>query len=127
MYMKYAETQAWKAKIINLSESEMGGYKEIFFEIKGESVYSKMKYEAGVHRVQRVPLTEASGRVHTSTATVAVMPEVTSVEIKIDPNDVDMLQDLVLAAVNDGLKKAKAMMEAEMGQLTGGIKMPGLF
>ncbi len=90
MYTRYAEMQNWKAKMISSSPQEMGGYKEVFLEISGESVYSKLKYEAGVHRVQRVPTTEASGRIHTSTATVAVMPEVSEVEVNIDPNDIEM-------------------------------------
>lgn len=90
MYIRYAEMQNWKAKMISSSAQEMGGYKEVFLEVSGERVYSKLKYEAGVHRVQRVPATEASGRVHTSTATVAVMPEVSEVEVHIDPNDIEM-------------------------------------
>ncbi|MFN5540660.1 MAG: peptide chain release factor-like protein, partial [Candidatus Melainabacteria bacterium] len=79
-----------KSSVISSSQAELGGYKEVFLEISGERVYSKIKYEAGVHRVQRVPLTEASGRIHTSTATVAVMPEVTDVEVHIEPNDVEI-------------------------------------
>ncbi len=90
MYLRYAELQNWKAKIASSSSAEVGGYKEVFLEISGERVYSKMKYEAGVHRVQRVPLTEASGRIHTSTATVAVMPEVSEVEVHIDPLDIEL-------------------------------------
>ncbi len=90
MYSRYAEVQRWKVKLISESLAEMGGFKEAVLEIQGEQVYSKLKFEAGVHRVQRVPLTEASGRVHTSTATVAVMPEVDEVEIHIDPKDIEM-------------------------------------
>ncbi|MDJ0626179.1 MAG: peptide chain release factor 1 [Candidatus Caenarcaniphilales bacterium] len=90
MYLRYSEEQNWKPKIISSSPAESGGYKEVIIEIAGEMVFSKMKYEAGVHRVQRVPLTEASGRVHTSTATVAVMPEVSDVEVKIDPSDIEL-------------------------------------
>ena len=90
MYLRYAESQGWKSSVISSSQAELGGYKEVFLEISGERVYSKIKYEAGVHRVQRVPLTEASGRIHTSTATVAVMPEVTDVEVHIEPNDVEI-------------------------------------
>ncbi len=91
MYLRYSDIQNWKTKIVSSSESEIGGgYKEIFLEISGDRVYSKLKFEAGVHRVQRVPLTEASGRVHTSTATVAVMPEIDEVQLKIDPNDVEL-------------------------------------
>jgi len=90
MYSRYAQTQNWKVKMLSDSQGEMGGFKEAIMEIQGDSVYSQLKFEAGVHRVQRVPLTEAGGRVHTSTATVAVMPEVDEVEIHIDPKDIEM-------------------------------------
>ena len=86
-YLKYAENQGWKTEIMNSSESESGGYKEMVFLVKGESVYSKMKFEAGVHRVQRVPATESQGRVHTSAITVAVIPEVDDIEIEIRTED----------------------------------------
>jgi peptide chain release factor 1 len=90
LYSRYAETQNWRVKLVSESLAEMGGFKEAVLEIQGEQVYSKLKYEAGVHRVQRVPLTESGGRVHTSTATVAIMPEVDEVEIYIDPKDIEM-------------------------------------
>lgn len=90
MYSKYADGQGWRVKLISESLAEMGGFKEAILEIQGDSVYSKLKFEAGVHRVQRVPVTEAGGRVHTSTATVAVMPEVDDVEIHIDAKDIEM-------------------------------------
>jgi peptide chain release factor 1 len=90
MYSRYAETQRWTVKLVSESLADMGGFKEAILEIKGDKVYSKLKFEAGVHRVQRVPVTEAGGRVHTSTATVAIMPEVDEVEIQIDPKDIDM-------------------------------------
>ena len=90
MYSRYADTQHWKVKLLSESLAEMGGFKEAILEIQGDSVYSKLKFEAGVHRVQRVPVTEAGGRVHTSTATVAIMPEVDEVEIHIDPKDIEM-------------------------------------
>jgi peptide chain release factor 1 len=90
MYSRYAETQKWKVKLVSESLAEMGGFKEAVLEIQGELVYSQLKFEAGVHRVQRVPLTESGGRVHTSTATVAIMPEVDEVEIFIDPKDIEM-------------------------------------
>ena len=90
MYSRYAETQNWKVKLVSESLAEMGGFKEAVLEIQGDQVYSKLKFEAGVHRVQRVSVTEAGGRVHTSTATVAVMPEVDEVEIHIDPKDIEM-------------------------------------
>jgi peptide chain release factor 1 len=90
MYSRYADTQNWRVKLVSESLAEMGGFKEAILEIQGDSVYSKLKFEAGVHRVQRVPVTEAGGRVHTSTATVAIMPEVDEVEIHIDPKDIEM-------------------------------------
>ncbi len=90
MYSRYAETQKWKVKLVSESLAEMGGFKEAMLEIQGDQVYSKLKFDAGVHRVQRVPVTEAGGRVHTSTATVAIMPEVDDVEIHIDPKDIEM-------------------------------------
>jgi len=90
LYSRYAERQGWRVKLVSESLADMGGFKEAVMEIQGDRVYSKLKFESGVHRVQRVPATEASGRVHTSTATVAVMPEVDAVEIHIDPKDIEM-------------------------------------
>ena len=90
MYSRYAESQSWRIKLLSESTADMGGFKEAILEIQGDSVYSKLKYESGVHRVQRVPVTEAGGRVHTSTATVAIMPEVDDVEIHIDPSEVEL-------------------------------------
>ena len=87
MYSMYAEKKGFKIEIINANETEIGGYKEISFMIEGEGAYSRFKYESGVHRVQRVPETESQGRVHTSTTTVAVLPEAEDVELEIDPND----------------------------------------
>ncbi|MFH1181315.1 MAG: peptide chain release factor 1 [bacterium] len=87
MYSKYARISSWKQKILDSSPSELGGFKEIVFELSNGRVFSKMKYEAGVHRVQRIPATEKNGRVHTSTATVAVLPKPEKTEIKISPND----------------------------------------
>jgi peptide chain release factor 1 len=86
-YIRYAENQGWKTEIMNTSDSESGGYKEMVFLVKGDAVYSKMKFESGVHRVQRVPATESQGRVHTSAITVAVIPEVDDIEIEINQND----------------------------------------
>jgi peptide chain release factor 1 len=86
-YIKFAENQGWKTEIMNSSESEAGGFKEMVFLVKGESVYSKMKFESGVHRVQRVPATETQGRVHTSAITVAIIPEVDDIEIEIKTED----------------------------------------
>lgn len=87
MYSKYAETQRWKIDMMNLNESGIGGCKEVIFMIEGNGAYSKLKYESGVHRVQRIPVTESGGRIHTSTATVAIMPEAEEVDVQIDMND----------------------------------------
>ena len=90
MYMRYADKQGWKIELVSSSEGTAGGFKELIALIKGENVYSKLKFEAGTHRVQRVPATETQGRVHTSAITVAVMPEVEDVEVDIKPNDIKM-------------------------------------
>ncbi len=90
MYTKYAEKQKWKVEMLASSPTEMRGFKEITFSISGEAVYQKFCYESGTHRVQRVPATETSGRIHTSAATVAVLPEIEEVEIKIDPKDIEI-------------------------------------
>ena len=90
MYSMYAERKHWKLEVLNENETGLGGYKEISFMITGKGVYSRLKFESGVHRVQRVPETESSGRIHTSTATVAVLPEVEDVEIEINPSDIKM-------------------------------------
>lgn len=90
MYMRYAESKGWSSEVVSANEIGIGGYKEIVFTIRGKGVYSRLRYESGVHRVQRVPKTESSGRIHTSTATVAVLPELEDVELEIDPNDVEM-------------------------------------
>lgn len=87
MYNRYAESRGWQVDVIDKNESGIGGFKEIIFEVKGSGAYSRLKYESGVHRVQRVPVTESSGRIHTSTATVAVLPEAEEVEVDIDPDD----------------------------------------
>ncbi len=90
MYERYAQSVGWRVQPVSASEAELGGYKELILAIRGEGVYSQLKYEAGVHRVQRVPATESQGRVHTSTATVAVMPEADPVEVQIDPTDLEI-------------------------------------
>jgi len=90
MYTMYAETKKWKAEIANLNETELGGIKEVSFIIEGDGAYSRFKFESGVHRVQRVPETEASGRIHTSTVTVAVLPEVEEVDFEINPADLNI-------------------------------------
>ena len=90
MYTMYAEKKHWKLEVLNENETGLGGYKEISFMITGKGVYSRLKFESGVHRVQRVPDTESSGRIHTSTATVAVLPVVEDVEIEVNPSDIKM-------------------------------------
>lgn len=87
MYVKYAETRRWKIEMMNLNENGIGGFKEVIFMINGQGAYSQLKYESGVHRVQRIPVTESGGRIHTSTATVAIMPEAEEVDVYVDPND----------------------------------------
>ncbi|MBQ2387783.1 MAG: peptide chain release factor 1 [Clostridia bacterium] len=90
MYSMYAESKGWKTEIINENPTELGGYKEVSFMIEGDGAYSRLKFESGVHRVQRVPDTESQGRIHTSTVTVAVLPEVDDVEIEINPADLQV-------------------------------------
>ncbi len=90
MFTKYAETQGWRCTIIDANEPELGGFKEVVFSIEGDSVYSKLKFESGVHRVQRVPDTESSGRIHTSTVTVAVLPEAEDIDIEINDKDLEI-------------------------------------
>ena len=90
MYLRYAENRRWKTEILNTNETDLGGIKEVTFAVHGKGAYSRLKWESGVHRVQRVPVTEAGGRIHTSTATVAVMPEADDVEVTIDPNDLQI-------------------------------------
>lgn len=100
MYMKYADEQGWKTSLISESQIGIGGYKEVIFSITGSNVYKDMKYEMGVHRVQRIPETEKSGRIHTSTASVAVLPEIEEEEIEISPNDIRV--DTFCAGGNGG-------------------------
>ena len=88
MYARYAELRGWRTEIISVSENDLGGYKEVIASISGEGVFARLKFESGVHRVQRVPATEASGRIHTSAATVAVLPEAQDVDIEIKPEDI---------------------------------------
>ncbi len=87
MYLRYTEIKGWRSEMISESPSEVGGYKEVIFSIRGQDAYGALKFESGVHRVQRVPATESSGRIHTSTATVAIMPEAEETEIEIAPGD----------------------------------------
>ncbi len=100
MYAKYAETKRWKVDMMNLNENGIGGFKECIFMLEGQGVYSRMKYESGVHRVQRVPVTESGGRIHTSTATVAIMPEAEEVDVELDMNDCKF--DVFRASGNGG-------------------------
>jgi len=90
MYTRYAERKHWKTEILDANPTEIGGFKEVIFSIDAKGAYSRLKYESGVHRVQRVPATEASGRIHTSTVTVAVLPEVEEVDVEINPNDLEI-------------------------------------
>lgn len=90
MYLKYADRMGWKPEIASFSDGELGGYKEVIVNFKGDGAYSKFKFESGVHRVQRVPLTEAAGRIHTSTATVAVMPEADEIDVQLEEKDLDI-------------------------------------
>ena len=99
-YLRYAENRVWKVEIISMSEGVLGGYKEIIALIKGQGAFSRLKYEGGVHRVQRVPLTESQGRVHTSAVTVAVIPEVDDIEIEINANDLKI--DVMRSGGNGG-------------------------
>lgn len=87
MYSMYAEANRWKTEMIDQNPTELGGFKEVVFQVSGNMVYSKLKFESGVHRVQRVPETEAGGRIHTSTVTVAVLPEAEEVDLEINPTD----------------------------------------
>jgi peptide chain release factor 1 len=90
MYTRYAEAQRWKTEMLSANSTGVGGFKDVVFQIRGKGAYSRLKYESGVHRVQRVPVTESQGRIHTSTATVAVLPEIDDVEIEINPADLDI-------------------------------------
>ncbi len=90
MYTRYAERRGWQTELLSAHPTDLGGFKEVIFEVRGRGAFSRLKFESGVHRVQRVPITESSGRIHTSTATVAVLPEADEVEVYIDPNDIEM-------------------------------------
>ena len=100
MYSRYAERRGWKVELMSANESDLGGFKEVSFMISGNGAYSRLKFESGVHRVQRVPSTESGGRIHTSTATVAVLPEAEEVDVNIDMNDVRI--DVFRASGNGG-------------------------
>ena len=100
MYSKYADSQHWKIELVSVNESGIGGFKEVIFMVNGRGAYSRLKYESGVHRVQRIPVTESGGRIHTSTATVAIMPEAEEVEVNLDLNDCKF--DVFRASGNGG-------------------------
>lgn len=119
MYSKYAEHQGWNIEVIDKTMTEVGGFKEIALLINGKSVYSKLKYESGAHRVQRIPVTESQGRVHTSTATVVVMPEEEDVEIEIDPKDIRV--DVYRASGAGGQHINKTSSAVRMTHLPTGI------
>src|SRR5690606_29412824 len=90
MYQRYADRRGWKTEVLSLQESDLGGIREVIFSVSGRGAYSRLKWESGVHRVQRVPVTESAGRIHTSTATVAVLPEAEEVDVTIDPDDLQI-------------------------------------
>ncbi|MEE5987512.1 peptide chain release factor 1 [Ligilactobacillus equi] len=119
MYSKYAERQGWSIEVIDQTTTDVGGFKEIALMINGKNVYSKLKYESGAHRVQRVPATESAGRVHTSTATVVVMPEAEDVEIEIDPKDIRV--DVYRASGAGGQHINKTSSAVRMTHLPTGI------
>jgi len=119
MYTRYAETNKWQVDVIDRHESGIGGFKEIVFEVKGKGAYSKLKYESGVHRVQRVPVTEASGRIHTSTATVAVLPEAEEVDVDIKPDDLRI--DVFCAGGHGGQNVNKLATAVRITHLSTGI------
>jgi len=119
MYSRYAERQGWRTEILSANETGIGGFKEIIFEVKGQGAYSRLKYESGVHRVQRIPVTEASGRIHTSTATVAVLPEMDEVEVEIDPKDLRV--DIFHASGHGGQNVQKVATAVRITHIPTGI------
>ncbi len=121
MYQHYAESQGWKFEIMEANQTSIGGYKEVSALISGSSVYSKLKYESGAHRVQRVPVTETQGRVHTSTATVLVMPEIEEFDYQIDPNEIRT--DIYHASGAGGQNVNKVATAVRMVHLPTGIKV----
>jgi peptide chain release factor 1 len=119
MYTRYAETKRWGVEVIDSNQSGVGGFKEIIFEVKGRGAFSRLKWERGVHRVQRVPVTESSGRIHTSTVTVAVMPEAEEVDIKVNPDDLRI--DIFCAGGHGGQNVNKVSTAIRITHLPTGI------
>ncbi|MFQ6019663.1 MAG: peptide chain release factor 1, partial [Dehalococcoidia bacterium] len=119
VYSRYAERQGWPVEIITSHASDLGGFKEIVFEVRGKGAYSRLKYESGVHRVQRIPITEASGRIHTSTATVAVLPEADEVDVQIDEKDLRL--DVFNASGHGGQNVQKNATAVRITHLPSGI------
>ncbi len=119
MYLKYAEKKGWDVEILSEHKTGIGGYKEVIFAVKGKDAYERLRFESGVHRVQRVPVTESSGRIHTSTASVAVLPEPTKVEIQINPNDIRI--DTFKASGHGGQYVNKAVTAVRVVHIPTGI------
>jgi peptide chain release factor 1 len=119
MYSRYAESKGWKTEVLSHSESGIGGLKEIIFDVNGKGAYSRLKYESGVHRVQRVPLTEAQGRIHTSTATVAVLPE--AEEVDVDINEEDLRIDIFHSSGHGGQNVQKVATAVRLTHIPTGI------
>jgi len=119
MYLRYAQRQRWKADTVDINSTGIGGLKEVVFEVRGKGAYSRLKYESGVHRVQRVPATESSGRIHTSTVTVAVLPEVDEVDVAIAPEDVKM--DIFHAGGHGGQNVQKVATAVRLTHIPTGI------
>lgn len=105
LYTRYAEKRGWKTDLLSSHDTGVGGFKEVIFQMRGRGAFSRLKYESGVHRVQRVPITESQGRIHTSTATVAVMPEVDDVEVQIDPKDLDVVATMAAGPGGQHMQK----------------------
>jgi len=119
MYSRYAERQGWPTEVMSSHPSDLGGFKEIIYEVRGRGAYSRMKYEGGAHRVQRIPITEASGRIHTSTATVAVLPEADEVDLKIDEDDLRI--DIFRAGGHGGQNVNKVATAVRITHIPSGI------